>query len=80
MYKDDLTPREEEVIKLVVKGYSDKEIMDELHISLGTKCSHMHSLYQKFYIYDGKRESHRAKRVRLAISYIKEHKELLDEL
>lgn len=80
MIDDILTPREREVIRLVSKGYSDKQVMDALCISIGTTHSFMNNIYQKLNVYDGTAQSKQAKRVRIAILYLREHKELLDEL
>ncbi len=46
MYK--LTQREEEVLCLVLKGYTNREIADILCISTHTSKVHISSLYQKF--------------------------------
>lgn len=42
-----LTPREQEVMKHVAKGLADKQIADELHISLFTVNSHLKNIYAK---------------------------------
>ncbi|MBQ1989467.1 MAG: response regulator transcription factor [Clostridia bacterium] len=80
MIDDYLTSREKEVIRLICKGYSNKQIMEELNISEGTRNTHFTNLYQKFFVSDGKKEGMSIKRLRIALAYLKEHKELLDEL
>lgn len=42
-----LTEREKEVLKLIVKEYSNQEIADHLFISLRTVENHRHHLFQK---------------------------------
>jgi DNA-binding CsgD family transcriptional regulator len=43
-----ITEREKEVLRLVSKGYSDKQIADQLFISNHTAISHRKNLIQKF--------------------------------
>ena len=45
-----LTKRELEVLRLIAKGYSNKEIQKELFISISTVRSHISNLYQKLSI------------------------------
>lgn len=42
-----LTPREKEVLRLVVSGYINKEIANQLHVSLTTIISHRKNLTEK---------------------------------
>lgn len=42
-----LTPREKEVLRLVVSGYINKEIASQLHVSLTTIISHRKNLTEK---------------------------------
>jgi DNA-binding NarL/FixJ family response regulator len=44
---DPLTPREEEVLITVARGFTNAEIADELHISLSTVKTHLASLMGK---------------------------------
>lgn len=41
------TTREEEVVTLLLKGYSNPKIADLLHISLSTVKSHIHNVFRK---------------------------------
>ncbi|MEZ4520202.1 MAG: response regulator transcription factor [Thermomicrobiales bacterium] len=43
----ELTPRQEEVISLLVKGHSNQEIADELDISIGTVKNHVHKIFSQ---------------------------------
>ncbi|MGO2141548.1 MAG: response regulator [Leucobacter sp.] len=43
----DLTPRERQVLELLVAGLSNQQIADELHIALTTVKTHVGSLYAK---------------------------------
>jgi len=42
-----LTPREIEVVKMVAKGLTNKEIADQLCIADGTVKIHLHNIYEK---------------------------------
>lgn len=42
-----VTPREAEILELIVKGHSNKEIADLLFLSLGTIKTYAYSIYQK---------------------------------
>lgn len=44
----DLTPRERDVLALIVRGCTDKEIGFRLRISHGTLRTHINSVYAKF--------------------------------
>lgn len=48
LLKLDLTKREEDVTKLVVKGYSNKKISSKLFISEKTVKSHLRNIFKKF--------------------------------
>jgi two-component system NarL family response regulator len=43
----DLTPRERDVLRLVVAGKSNKEIGDALHVALGTVKAHVNRIFSK---------------------------------
>ena len=45
--KYNITPREQEIITLILEGKSNKEIEDQLCISLNTVKNHIYSLFQK---------------------------------
>lgn len=40
-----LSPRQMEVVKLIAKGYSNKEIADVIHISFHTVKSYIQEIY-----------------------------------
>ncbi len=42
-----LSPREQEVLELIVKGFSNQDVADELGISRHTATSHVRSIYRK---------------------------------
>ncbi len=48
--KNDITEREAEIIKLIIMGKSNKEIEEELFISLGTVKNHLYHIYRKLNI------------------------------
>ena len=45
-----LTPREEELLRLLAKGSFDKEIADTLGISINTVRAHLRSIYEKLHV------------------------------
>jgi len=58
-----LTPREIEVVRMVAKGLSNKEIGSQLFIADGTVKIHLHNIYEKVKI------NRRADLVRFADEY-----------
>lgn len=78
MIDDLLTPREREVIELIARGYSNNEIMSELDIKKSTLHTHSMNIMQKLNISTYDKQDKTVKRVRIAIAYLKEHRELLD--
>lgn len=49
---DELTPREQEVLKLIAEGCSNKEIARELCISEKTVKNHINNIFSKLHVYD----------------------------
>ena len=47
---EDLTEREYDIIKLVAKGYTNKNIADELYITEGTTKWHLSNIYSKLQV------------------------------
>jgi DNA-binding NarL/FixJ family response regulator len=45
-----LSPREREVIELLARGYSYKEIADKLGIAMPTVNTHIHRIYEKLHV------------------------------
>jgi DNA-binding NarL/FixJ family response regulator len=45
-----LTAREEEVLVLLTKGYSNKEIADQISLSIETVRSHLKHIYEKMHV------------------------------
>jgi len=45
-----LTPREEEILNYVAKGFINKEIADALRIGTETVRSHLKSIYDKLHV------------------------------
>ncbi|NPA46002.1 MAG: tetratricopeptide repeat protein [Chlorobi bacterium] len=45
--ENQLTRRQAEILELILKGYSNKDISRELHISNNTVKTHIHHLYEK---------------------------------
>jgi two-component system, NarL family, nitrate/nitrite response regulator NarL len=65
-----ITPRDEEVLKLLAQGCSNKEIASQLNISPRTVKQHLRTLFLRAGINDGR------KRVKLATAmFIKEQME-----
>lgn len=66
-----ITPREQQVVDLLLQGCSNKEIGDKLGIKGRTAKAYLNRLYLRYGIYDG------IKRVKLAIILYREAKESL---
>lgn len=45
-----LSPREEEILRLLAKGARSKEIADQLHIGTGTVNTHVRHIYEKLHV------------------------------
>jgi DNA-binding NarL/FixJ family response regulator len=45
-----LTAREEETLVLLTKGFSNKEIADQLHLGVETVRSHLKHIYEKMHV------------------------------
>ena len=45
-----LSPREQEVLRLLAKGHRSKEIADELGMGLGTVNTHVRHIYEKLHV------------------------------
>ncbi len=50
-FLEKFTPREREVLELLVEGYSNPEIAQILHITTHTVKAHISSMYEKTNIY-----------------------------
>ena len=48
--EENLTPREEEILALVSKGYRTKEIADALNIAALTAQTHLRNIYEKLHV------------------------------
>jgi DNA-binding NarL/FixJ family response regulator len=46
-----LTPREQEVLGLLARGYLYKEISDSLQISINTLRNHLRAIYEKLHVH-----------------------------
>jgi DNA-binding NarL/FixJ family response regulator len=46
----DLTPREQEIIRFLAKGYLYKEIAEQLDLSVETVRTHLHRIYDKLHV------------------------------
>jgi DNA-binding NarL/FixJ family response regulator len=47
---EELTPREQEILQLLAKGYYYKEISDQLHITYNTVRTHLQHIYEKLHV------------------------------
>ena len=50
--EQEFSPREKDIIRLIVKGYSNKEISDSLYLSLGTVKNYVSQIYAKASVTD----------------------------
>jgi DNA-binding NarL/FixJ family response regulator len=48
-----LTPREQELLESLAKGYSYRELADTLGISINTARAHLHAIYRKLHVNSG---------------------------
>jgi DNA-binding NarL/FixJ family response regulator len=48
---EQLTGREQEILKLLAKGYMYKEIADHLTISMSTVRTHITAVYEKLHVH-----------------------------
>lgn len=62
-YLRDLTVREREILTLIAGGYSNDQIAEKLHISMGTVKNHSKSIYKKLNVHT------RVEAVLLALKY-----------
>ncbi|MBQ2391375.1 MAG: response regulator transcription factor [Clostridia bacterium] len=76
VFKDDFTPAEERVLKLIVKGYSNKEIGEMLNIANTTVKTHLFNIYQKSGInkFTGFSD-YAVLRVRIVLKYLDKYKD-----
>lgn len=65
MKKDTLTPREMEVLNLVIKGYHNPKISEILCISEHTTKAHLASIYEKLHV---------TNRIQTIIKYLQDNK------
>lgn len=45
-----LAPREREILELLAKGYANKEIADNLKLTVSTVCWYLHEIYRKLHV------------------------------
>jgi len=70
LYEMKITPRDQQVLKLLVQGCSNKEIANQLNISPRTVKQHLRTLFLRAGIREGR------KRVKLATAmFLKEQNE-----
>lgn len=69
VFKDDFTPAEEEVLRLIIKGYSNKEIREKLFKSDGTIKRQISSIYEKSGITQDYCSEYSVQRVKLVLKY-----------
>ena len=67
MKSDTLTPRELEVLNLVIKGYHNPKISELLCISEHTTKAHLSSIYEKLHV---------TNRIQAIIRFLKDNKDL----
>ena len=48
--EEELTPREQEILTLLTRGYRSKEAADELGISVQTVHTHLRNIYEKLHV------------------------------
>ena len=48
---NNLTPREQEIVHLLAKGFLYKEIAEQLSLSVETVRTHLHRIYDKLHVH-----------------------------
>ena len=79
---DKLTERENEVMSLVAKGFSNLEIANTLFIGINTVKTHLSKIYQKYYLTNHKDKNScefATLRVRAVLKYQKDLQSTLSE-
>ena len=72
-----LTEREKEVMELISKGLTNKEISKELCISLSTTATHIGHIYSKFGLENKNNDALGVIRIRLVLKYFEMMKRLI---
>ena len=74
MINHNLTAREQEVLKLVAQGKTNKEIREELYIADCTLDTHLHNIYKKLGLFATDRAQTSVLRLKAAMYYWRKHK------
>lgn len=80
MIDDILTNRELEIARLISLGYTREDIANILVLSRSTIQSHITRIMSKLGISEEQRGSQSAKYLRVALLYLKDHRDVLDEV
>ena len=80
MIDDILTNRELEIARLISLGYTREDIANMLVLSRRTIQTHITSIMSKLGISGEKKGSQSAKYLRVALLYLKDHRDILDEV
>ena len=80
MIDDILSKRELEIARLISMGYSREDIANMLVLTRSTIQSHIVRIMSKLGISEEKMGSQSSKYLRVALLYLKDHREVLDEV
>ena len=80
MIDDILTNRELEIARLISLGFTREDIANILVLSCRTIRTHITRIMSKLGISEEKSGSKSAKYLRVALLYLKDHREVLDEV
>ncbi len=80
MIDDILSKRELEITRLISLGYSREDIANMLVLTRSTIQSHIVRIMSKLGISEEKIGSQSSKYLRVALLYLKDHREVLDEV
>jgi DNA-binding NarL/FixJ family response regulator len=80
MIDEILSKRELEITRLISMGYSREDIANMLVLTRATIQSHIARIMSKLGISEEKRGSQSSKYLRVALLYLKDHREVLDEV
>lgn len=69
--QDKLSLREEEIMELVSKGMTNKEIAQTLKIAVTTVKTHLHNIYAKYLLFADSKPDYSVIRLKAVLIYLR---------